>query len=284
MDQALAEQHRWMVLQHTVIDDDDSWVMLTRDGEIVPIPGEKILHTTRHRVGLELSTPRELNISDPFYIKNDNGIVYITNERVRLLKVPHRFLPFPRIFHLFAIPFPLLRGRLVIYLPVRPSENFKSFFAPALNFADTHVSSSWLGPWCWSGTVRPVPGGGIPMHIPRIQVKFFFREGGHSEFQGKYEWLKERLLQAQEMGLRPGQNLEPPPPYEDNASGASSGSSGNPPAAAGETQQQQEQQQEEQPQPVQQTPVEPPPDYVEAQAQAISVQYEQRVREEAERH
>ncbi|KAK3995876.1 hypothetical protein QBC44DRAFT_366259 [Cladorrhinum sp. PSN332] len=274
MDQALAEQHRWMVLQHTVPDDDDSWVMLTRDGEIVPIPGEKILLTTRPRVSLELTTPRELNISDPFSIKNEHGIVYITNERVRTLKTPTPLpsLP-PKTSTRFPSPSP---SSGVIYLPARPSENFKSFFAPALNFTDTHVQSSWLGPWSWLGTVRPVPGGGIPMHVPRVEVKFAFRDGGHSEFQQKYEWLKERLFQAQEMGLRPGQNLEPPPPYEDNAPGASSGPSGNAPAAASETGQQQSQ-------PPQPTPDEPPPDYVEAQTQAISIQYEERMREEAER-
>lgn len=113
------------------------------------------------------------------------------------------------------------------------------------------------------------------MHIPRIEVKFIFRDGGHSEFQQKYEWLRERLFQAQELGLRPGQNLEPPPPYEDNAPGPSSGPSGSVPAASSETQQQQAQS-------VQPTPDEPPPDYVEAQAQAISVQNEERMREEAE--
>jgi hypothetical protein len=58
--------------------------MLTRDGEIVPIPGEKILHTSRPRVSLEISTPRELQIAEPFSLKCDNGIAYITNERVSL--------------------------------------------------------------------------------------------------------------------------------------------------------------------------------------------------------
>lgn len=56
--------------------------MLTRDGEIVPITGEKILHTSRPRVSLEVTTPRELQITDPFSLKCDNGIAYITNERV----------------------------------------------------------------------------------------------------------------------------------------------------------------------------------------------------------
>jgi hypothetical protein len=183
----------------------------------------------------------------------------------------------------------------VIYLPARPSEGFKSFFTPVLNFTDTHVQSSWIGPWSWGGTVRPVPGGGIPMHIPRIEAKFVFRDGGHSDFQTKFEWLKERLHHAQELGLNPSQNLEPPPPYEFGASAAAAAapSAGSGPSvtsasnAGTRTQQQQQQQQQPQeqdlPQPAPPAPDEPPPDYVEAQAQAITMRYEERMREEAER-
>jgi hypothetical protein len=167
-------------------------------------------------------------------------------------------------------------GPQVIYLPARPSEDFKSFFTPALNFTDTHVHSSWIGPWSWGGTVRPVPGGGIPMHIPRVEVKFIFRDGGHSDFQTKFEWLKERLHHAQELGLMPGQNLEPPPPYEQNTSGPPSTSGPSGTAQAASTPQQPQQ-------PPQPAPDEPPPDYVEAQSQAITMQYEERMREEAER-
>ena len=114
------------------------------------------------------------------------------------------------------------------------------------------------------------------MHIPRIEVKFIFRDGGHSDFQTKFEWLKERLHHARELGLTPGQNLEPPPPYEVNSSAApsSSGASGSTPADA-------QAQQEQQPPPP--APDEPPPDYVEAQTQAVTMRYEERVREEAER-
>ncbi len=114
------------------------------------------------------------------------------------------------------------------------------------------------------------------MHIPRIEVKFIFRDGGHSDFQTKFEWLKERLHHAQDLGLTPGQNLEPPPPYELNSPAApsSSGASGSTPADA-------QAQQEQQPPPP--APDEPPPDYVEAQAQAVTIRYEERMREEAER-
>jgi hypothetical protein len=84
-DQFLAEQHTWTLIRESQSDERDSWVMLTRDGEIVPIPGEKILHTSRPRVALEISTPRELQIAEPFSLKCDNGIAYITNERVSSL-------------------------------------------------------------------------------------------------------------------------------------------------------------------------------------------------------
>jgi hypothetical protein len=52
------------------------------------------------------------------------------------------------------------------------------------------------------------------MNIPRIETKFTFNNGGHSDFQAKFEWLKNRLHHAQEMGIIPGQNVEPPPPYD----------------------------------------------------------------------
>jgi hypothetical protein len=94
-DQFLAEQHSWTLIQNAQSNDEDSWVMLTRDGEIVPIPGEKIHHTSRPRVSLELSTPRELQIAEPFSLRCDNGIAYITNERVSPPPAKHPF-KFPR--------------------------------------------------------------------------------------------------------------------------------------------------------------------------------------------
>ncbi|KAL2157044.1 hypothetical protein VTH06DRAFT_7526 [Thermothelomyces fergusii] len=251
-DQFLAEHHTWTLFRNSQSDEVDSWVMLTRDGQIVPIPGEKILHTSRPRVSLDISTPRELQIADPFSLKCDNGIAYITNERV-------------------------------IFLPARPTEEFKSFFTPVLNFTDTHVHSSWIGPWSWGGTVRPVPGGGIPMHIPRLEVKFTFRDGGHSDFQAKFEWLKERLQHAQELGLVPSQNLEPPPPYEPSAPGPSP-PPGDPSTARTGPQLERQVHQRQEQQPPQPAPDEPPPDYVQAQAQAITMQYEERTRAEAERY
>jgi hypothetical protein len=248
--------------------------MLSRDGKIVPIPNEWILHTSRPRVSLEISTPRELQIAEPFSLKCDDGIAYVTNERVgHNALIPLRCLGPPSQGGAHGSC--QADGPQVIYLPARAREDFKSFFAPVLNFSDTHVTSSWYSPWSWGGTVRPVPGGGIPTHIPRIEVKFTFRDGGHYEFQNKFEWLKERMHHAQELGLIPGQNLEPPPPYEPNRPGPSSSSAASADASAdAQTQQQQ---------PPQPAPDEPPPDYDEVQAQAINMRYEEQMREEAER-
>ncbi|OIW24874.1 hypothetical protein CONLIGDRAFT_73500 [Coniochaeta ligniaria NRRL 30616] len=262
-DQFLAEQHAWTLRQAQAqaedtesdsSDEADSWVMLGQDGNIVPLQNERILHTSRPRVGLEMSVPRELQNAEPFSIRSDSGTAYITNRRV-------------------------------IYLPARPTEELKSFFAPILNFEDTHVHSSWIGPWSWTGIVKPVTGGGIPADLPRIEVKLIFKEGGHSDFQSKFELLKERLQHARDLERETGQSLivtdEELPPYEP-ASGSSNppqqpsgtdtgpgaASQGNPPRQG---------------QPPQPGPDEPPPDYIEAQSQAIGMQFEERIREEAER-
>lgn len=149
------------------------------------------------------------------------------------------------------------------------------------------MHSSWIGPWSWTGIVKPVTGGGIPVDLPRIEVRLIFKEGGHSDFQSKFELLKERLQHARELEQETGQSLivtdEELPPYEP-ASGSS-----NPPQpplsadaghAAMSSQGGSSSQGQQPPQP---GPDEPPPDYIEAQSQAIGMQFEERMREEAER-
>lgn len=181
-----------------------------------------------------------------------------------------------------------LRFYKVIYLPDRATEQFKSFFAPILNFEDTHVHSSWIGPWSWSGLVKPVTGGGIPVGLPRIDVKLTFKDGGHADWQSKFELLKERLAHARELERETGQTLivtdEDLPPYE--ASG-----SVNPPTSAGPPSLPNQPVQREDasgttrpPQPPQPAPDEPPPDYDQAQSQAIGMRFEEQQRDEAERH
>ncbi|KAB5566574.1 hypothetical protein GE09DRAFT_1218829 [Coniochaeta sp. 2T2.1] len=276
-DQFLAEAHAWTLRQAQAqaedtesdsSDEADSWVMLGQDGNIVPLQNERILHTSRPRVGLDVSVPRELPNAEPFSIKSDSGIAYITNRRV-------------------------------IYLPAKPTEQFNSFFAPILNFEDTHVHSSWIGPWSWTGIVKPVTAGGIPVDLPRIEVRLIFKEGGHSDFQSKFELLKERLQHARELEQETGQSLivtdEELPPYEPSSGTTSSAPHPPPPPPsaqqapppgidAADTEAAGSQGTPgRQGQPPQPGPDEPPPDYVEAQSQAIGMRFEERLREEAER-
>lgn len=90
-DQFLAEQHAWTLRQAQAqaeetesdsSDEADSWVMLSQDGNIVPLQNERILHTSRPRVGLDISAPRELRNAEPFSVRSDSGTAYITNRRV----------------------------------------------------------------------------------------------------------------------------------------------------------------------------------------------------------
>lgn len=121
--------------------------------------------------------------------------------------------------------------------------------------------------------VKPVNGGGIPPHIPRLDAKLVFKDGGHYDWRTRFNLLKERLHHARELGLVPSENTEPPPPYE--ASSAAPDHTAVPASddvAAPDR--------DAQPQPA---PTGPPPDYAEAQAQALSMQHEQRTREESER-
>ncbi|KAH8896993.1 hypothetical protein GQ53DRAFT_497740 [Thozetella sp. PMI_491] len=229
-----------------------NWVMLRQEGGIVPMPNERILYTSKPRVGLDILTPQQLQVAEPFSVKSSNGVAYVTNQRV-------------------------------IYLPAVPTEQFKSFAAPILSWEDTYIRSSFLGPWTWGGIVKPVTGGGIPMHIPRIEARLAFKEGGHSDFQLKFETIKERLYHARELMAATGQQNLPDedlPPYEADAPPGSTQrpAADQPQAPAAEA----PANSTRTPQPPQPGPNEPPPDYVEAQAAALSNQYEERVREEAE--
>jgi hypothetical protein len=126
-----------------------------------------------------------------------------------------------------------------------------------------------------------VAGGGLPIDLVRVEVKLTFKDGGHSDFQTKFELIKDRLRHAQDLERETGQVLnvtdEPLPPYEARRPATESG--GPPRAAASGTGDPSNPGQTPQP-----GPDEPPPDYLEAQSQAVGMQYEERTREEAERH
>lgn len=142
-----------------------NWVMLDPSGNFVTLPNERQLWTGQ-RIGLSLTTPRAYPAQNPLNIQSSTGTVYLTNQRV-------------------------------VYLPERPSPEFKSFSASLLNLHDTHIQFPWFGPNAWIALLQPVPGGNIPQEH-HIELKITFKEGGAPEYHSHFERIKERLQQAVE--------------------------------------------------------------------------------------
>lgn len=121
-------------------------------------------------------------------------------------------------------------------------------------------------------------GGGIPPEVVRADIKLTFKDGGMDNFDRKFKTIKERLDHAVELARATGQPISvhdetlpayaPPSTTASQAPPASAGA----PSEAGVAQGQ-----------PQQLPDEPPPDYDEAQAQAVGERFEERLRGEAER-
>jgi hypothetical protein len=79
------EQHLYALklAQTEVLKDARSWVMTspTEQG-FVKLPNERILYTSPPRASLQLSPPTTIAGAEPFSVKSDSGIAYITNQRV----------------------------------------------------------------------------------------------------------------------------------------------------------------------------------------------------------
>ncbi len=80
------EQHRFAPAHNVNLesdsDEENSWVMLSQEGEVVKLPNEKIFYKVRSRISLDVTTPKSLANITPFSLKSDSGLVYITNHRV----------------------------------------------------------------------------------------------------------------------------------------------------------------------------------------------------------
>jgi hypothetical protein len=173
----------------------------------------------------------------------------------------------------------------LIYIPAKPTEEFKSFATPILNIENSHISSPLFGSWYWLAEARPVSQGGIPPDIPRVEVKLTFKDGGHIEFRDKFEEIKERLHQIREVERSTGRSVnmpdEPLPAYQaqqdEPAAASAPVSSGTlaPGPEVGRSLSSGSQNLR--------APDEPPPGYDEAQAQTISMRLEDHIREEADR-
>lgn len=138
---------------------------MTHDTQgFVRLPGEKPVWKSSPRTSFALTTPRAYPAHDPLSIQSGSGTLYLTNQRV-------------------------------VYLPEKPTDDFKSFAASLINLHDTHITVPWFGPNAWQALVQPVPGGNIPQSN-HIELKLTFKDGGAPDFHSNFERIKERLQQA----------------------------------------------------------------------------------------
>jgi WW domain-binding protein 2 len=153
---------------------------------------------------------------------------------------------------------------------------------PILNVEDSRIESGWIGAWYWHGFAKPVPQGGIPADVVRLEIKIYFNEGGHDEFRLRFEEVKERLHHIRDIERETGQRItvpdEPLPAYEAQAStvpaaGSSSQSAPGPGHIPGRSDSSAS---------ARRAPDEPPPNYDEAQAQTLSMRLEDHIRDEAD--
>lgn len=157
----------------------------------------------------------------------------------------------------------------VVYLAAQPTNAFTSFAVPILNVEDSNVASPLFGAWYWLATVRPVPNGGVSTDHALVNVKISFHDGGGSAFYDKFVALKARLYHARELGasFATHAHLDQLPRYEPLPEGTGAQPSSLP-AFANPSE-------IERP-----SPDGAPPDYEEAQAQAIAAELDIARREE----
>lgn len=236
-----------------------NWVMTApNEPGFIKLPNERILYTSPPRASLQLSPPNTVPGVEPWSAKSESGVAYITNQRI-------------------------------VYLPTNPTPELKSFSAPILNLQDSYVRAPFFGANYWIALCRPVPGGGIPASQIAVELRLTFRDGGAFDFSSIFEQIKERLVQAREAREATGAaadltnvHLEQLPAYEAAQEANDEGptilsplpirpgaqmrrSPAHPPVVASAA------------------PDEPPPGYEEAQAQAVTVDLEERLRIATER-
>ncbi|KXJ86309.1 hypothetical protein Micbo1qcDRAFT_198417 [Microdochium bolleyi] len=230
-----------------------NWVMLSRSGQFEPLPDETPQLKTRGRISLSLTAEKQTPGSRPWSLKCDNGTAYITSHRI-------------------------------IYLPAASTDAFQGFSARILDLEDSRTptgSHMWgFGAWYWEAEFRPVPGGNIPTDVTRAKVQLTFNESGVSDWQSKYTEIRSRIQHLSQIGQLQNMHGEQLPSYTP-APGAAAGRIQTESATAAVTRQADEATQQRRA--GQGVPDDAPPGYDEAQAQAISEQFDERERQDNER-
>ena len=187
----------------------------------------------------------------------------------------------------------------IVYLPSTVTPQLQSFSSPILNLQDTYVRAPFFGANYWTGICKPVAGGGIPPSNAAVELKITFRDGGAFDFHTIFEQIKERVHQAYTVARESGQqnvvdvDLEQLPAYEqapgtqlvdveseDDGPRILSPVPTRPQVRDSEVDPLRSPAEASQPPTA---PAEPPPGYEEAQAQAVGIELDQRLREAAER-
>ncbi|ELR09867.1 hypothetical protein VC83_06482 [Pseudogymnoascus destructans] len=242
-----------------------NWVMVSPESTepFVKLPNERILYRSPIRTSLTLSSPSNTHSStQPWSVSSDGGVAYITNQRI-------------------------------VYIPTTSSPSLTSFSCPILNLHDTYVRAPFFGANYWTASVRPVAGGGTPPSLALIDLRMTFREGGAFDYHNVFELIKERLYEAVQAARDAGRNvggaggmdpevlqglhLEQLPAYEPAAVAPGSGA-----AAEARRASVVDGQPRTEPESAAAQPDEPPPGYEEAQAQAVGIDLDQRLRRRAE--
>lgn len=165
------------------------------------------------------------------------------------------------------------------------------------------MRAPFFGANYWTASVRPVGGGGIPPSLALVDLRMTFREGGAFDYHNVFELIKERLYQAVQAardagrnvgdaaGMNPdvlqGLHLEQLPAYEPAAAAPGAGPGAGAGAGTGTEPPREERgqvngQARSEPESAAAQPDEPPPGYEEAQAQAVGIDLDQRLRRRAE--
>lgn len=186
-----------------------------------------------------------------------------------------------------------------MYLPAKPTDAFKNFSCPILNLHDTYVRAPFFGSNYWQAAVQPVSGGGIPSHITIVDLKMYFRDGGAFDYHNTFVEIKERVSAAVQIAREQGStsrggplggidmnnvHLDQLPAYEatgtttvsrdvpsDFAIDTTLTTSSAAPTTAMDGSAD-----------TTAAPNEPPPGYEETQMQAVGIDLDRRLREEAE--
>ncbi|THW92497.1 hypothetical protein D6D15_03114 [Aureobasidium pullulans] len=153
----------------------ESWVMLEPSSTqpFTPLPHEQTLYKSPARTTFSLQSLNKFPDKEPAHWSASAGTLYLTNRRL-------------------------------VYLPTTPTPQLQSFSVPLLNTHDSHVVAPWIGPNVWTALAQPVQGGGIPTHIPALELKFSFKDGGAYDFHSGYERVKERLQQQVDVARQSG--------------------------------------------------------------------------------